>query len=100
MIYVGLECTVNDNGMLEDSRITDLFAGADTPIDLVNQISTDHFEKDETCTGIQHLFVRRAVTFIFHICSGTGTFPIYADSHDVWCIDFSKPGRISLRQRG
>ena len=47
---------------------TYLLAGAHTTINLVDQATTNHLEKDDAGAGVEHLLVRRAVRLVFHVC--------------------------------
>ena len=67
---------------------TDFFSCANTPIDLVNNLSADHFVEDDPSARIQHLFICGSVRLIFEVCMLTRTLPVYTDSQVMWLINF------------
>ena len=67
---------------------TDFFSCANTPIDLVNNLSADHFVEDDPGARIQHLFICGSVRLIFEVCMLTRTLPVYTDSQVMWLINF------------
>lgn len=46
---------------------TNLFAGAHTSVDLVDQPAANHLEKNDASTGVKYLLVCRAVGLVLHI---------------------------------
>ena|ERR1700722_6338054 len=84
MIYICLgpvRTTLQCGGYIK--YLLHLLACADTPIYLVDEAPSNHFEQDDTRSRIQHLFCGGTVRFILEICIRAWTFAIDPSAHSV-----------------
>ncbi len=96
MIDIGLARTIrsepNEGFRMPRSMrrwATHLLTCADTPVDLVDQTTTNHFEKYDAGAGVEYLLVCRAVGPVLHVRIRAGSLSIDAHAHHIRNIDLS-----------
>ena len=56
---------------------TDLFASAHTPIDLIDETSSDHLEQDDPCPRVEDLFTGCAIALVLHVRRSGRALAVY-----------------------
>lgn len=78
---------------------TYFFTCTHAAIYFVNKASSDHLEQDQARAWIEDLLVRSAVTFILQVRMRARPFPINANTHDIWDVNFGQT-RIIFSKSG